>query len=74
MSAWSAKVKQLGIKECFIGIDTWGVDYCLLDQSGQLLDEPIAYRDGRTEAAVTNFSKGYSLENCTNKRDSSSAF
>ena len=56
------KVKQLGIKECFIGIDTWGVDYCLLDQSGQLLDEPIAYRDGRTEAAVTNFSKGYSLE------------
>ena len=26
------------------------------------MDEPIAYRDGRTEAAVTNFSKGYSLE------------
>jgi rhamnulokinase len=31
-----------------IGIDTWGVDYGLLDDDGRLVAEPIAYRDGRT--------------------------
>jgi rhamnulokinase len=35
-----------------IGIDTWGVDYALLDADGQLLAEPIAYRDDRTEAVI----------------------
>ena len=35
-----------------IGIDTWGVDYGLLDANGELLAEPIAYRDGRTSAAI----------------------
>ena len=28
-----------------IGIDTWGVDYGMLDANGNLLGEPIAYRD-----------------------------
>ena len=35
-----------------IGIDTWAVDYGLLDERGQLLAEPIAYRDDRTAEAV----------------------
>lgn len=35
-----------------IGIDTWAVDYGLLDGGGALLAEPVAYRDSRTEAAV----------------------
>jgi rhamnulokinase len=33
-----------------IGIDAWGVDYALLDKSGQLVRPPIAYRDPRTSA------------------------
>ena len=35
-----------------IGIDTWGVDYGLLDADGTLLEAPFAYRDGRHETAV----------------------
>lgn len=31
-----------------IGIDTWGVDYGLLDSSGQLISLPYSYRDKRT--------------------------
>ncbi len=35
-----------------IGIDTWGVDYGLLDEDGVLLAEPVAHRDERTDAVV----------------------
>lgn len=35
-----------------IGIDTWGVDYGLLDKEGNLIGLPIHYRDDRTKSIV----------------------
>lgn len=31
-----------------IGVDSWAIDYALLDEAGQLLGNPVHYRDNRT--------------------------
>ena len=35
-----------------IGIDTWAVDYGLLDSHNRLISEPVAYRDSRTNDVI----------------------
>ena len=32
-----------------VSVDTWGVDFALLDKSGQFVQKPVCYRDGRTD-------------------------
>jgi rhamnulokinase len=41
-----------GVQLAGIGIDTWGVDYGLLDRSGALIGNPYHYRDSRTDGLV----------------------
>ncbi|MDQ0663045.1 rhamnulokinase [Arthrobacter ulcerisalmonis] len=35
-----------------IGIDTWAVDYGLVNRAGELVTQPFSYRDDRSRAAV----------------------
>lgn len=45
-----------------IGIDTWGVDFTLLDENGNLIGMPFVYRDKRTQGIMEEFFKKYSKE------------
>ncbi len=44
------KLRASGEKIDAVGIDTWGVDFALLDKHGNLLANPVHYRDERTVA------------------------
>ena len=52
---------KTGLKKAFakygdeiesIGVDTWGVDYGLLDEDGKLISTPVCYRDDRTKGML----------------------
>ena len=45
-----------------IGIDTWGVDYVLLDENDHVLGDAVAYRDSRNEGMDAEVSKFISPE------------
>jgi rhamnulokinase len=49
-----------------IGIDTWGVDFGLLDENGDLLQNPIHYRDVRSVGMSEEMSKEISMEDLYN--------
>ena len=38
-----------------LGIDSWGVDFVLLDEEGHLVNMPVAYRDARTDGMMERF-------------------
>lgn len=40
---------EKGYRISSIGIDTWGVDFGLIDKNGNLLGNPVCYRDSRTD-------------------------
>ena len=43
------KCKEIGKIPVTMGIDTWGVDFVLLDRDDQILGDTVGYRDSRTE-------------------------
>src|SRR3954470_20735068 len=46
------KAASGGAKLDGIGVDTWGVDFGLLADSGVILGNPYMYRDSRTDGAM----------------------
>jgi len=51
------KAKKQGITACTLGIDTWAVDYVLVDAEGTRIQEVYAYRDRRTDKAMDEVAK-----------------
>ena len=47
-----AKCKEIGKIPCTVAIDTWGVDYVLLDENKKEIKPCYCYRDNRTNAVV----------------------
>lgn len=46
------KAKELKRPVRSLGVDSWGVDYGLISPEGELLQDPVCYRDKRTEGAM----------------------
>ena len=45
-------IKQTTGKICGIAVDSWGVDFGLLDENGNLIEKPYHYRDSRTNGVM----------------------
>ena len=48
LRAAGEQARALGRPVHSVGVDSWGVDYGLLDDDGRLVEDPVCYRDART--------------------------
>lgn len=51
------KAKELGKIPATVGIDTWAVDYALLDENDKIIGDIISYRDERTKKSFIEVEK-----------------
>lgn len=56
------RCSELGKIPVSVGIDTWGVDFVLLDEKDEILGQTVGYRDSRTEGMDTEVAKYISPE------------
>ena len=56
------KARDLNKIPDVIGIDTWAVDYALLDENDQLIGDVYAYRDNRTDISIPKVHEIFSHE------------
>ena len=47
--SFSLILADSSFKVSSVGVDSWGVDFVLLDKENNLLEIPVAYRDSRTK-------------------------
>ena len=51
------RCKEIGKIPSYLGIDTWGVDFLLLDKEGKVIGDSVGYRDSRTNDIDTEVYK-----------------
>lgn len=54
--------RDYAISPVSLAVDTWGLDFGLLDASGNLMGAPVAYRDKRTQGVMEQFHQKISPE------------
>ncbi|HEX8191049.1 MAG TPA: hypothetical protein VF586_22005, partial [Pyrinomonadaceae bacterium] len=47
-----ARARRSGRAVRSVGVDSWAVDYGLIDAGGSLIENPVCYRDARTRGAL----------------------
>jgi rhamnulokinase len=56
------RCREMGKIPSYVGIDTWGVDFVLLDRDDRLIGDAVAYRDRRTQDMAAELDKIISQE------------
>jgi len=51
------RARERGRRIHSVGVDSWGVDYGLIDAHGDLIENPVCYRDHRTRGVIEHVSE-----------------
>ena len=66
--------KRFGNHIVSVAVDTWGVDYGLIDGNGQIVNEPWMYRDSRTDGMIAEAERLVGAEDMWNRTGIQSLF
>jgi rhamnulokinase len=62
LEACGRRADEHGRRICSIGVDSWGVDYGLTDSTGTMIENPVCYRDQRTQGVMARVFEKVSRE------------